>query len=164
MRSLQRQPDVRHGAIGGLGLSVGGEMLLQTAAENPGLKAVVSEGAGRRSLREHLHIPGLGAVQKWLTPWVAQTGALMVMSNHSVPPDLARILSRISPRPILLIRGLNGLDDESLNRVYFANARQPKALWEVPQGGHTGALEALPQQYESRVVGFFDRALLRGNG
>ena len=164
VRFLQRQPDVRRGAVGGLGLSVGGEMLLQTAAESPGLKAVVSEGAGRRSLREHLHIPGLGAVQKWLTPWVAQTGALMVMSNHSVPPDLARVVSRISPRPILLIRALHGLDDESLNRVYFANARQPKALWEVPQGGHAGALQAMPQQYESRVVGFFDGALLGRNG
>ena len=54
---LRRQPDIRHGEIGGLGLSVGGEMLLQTAAETTGLKAVVSEGAGRRSLREHLHTP-----------------------------------------------------------------------------------------------------------
>lgn len=53
-------------------------MLLQAAAETTGLKGVVSEGAGRRSLREHLHIPTLGAVQKGLTPWIAQTGALKV--------------------------------------------------------------------------------------
>ncbi|MFI5250575.1 MAG: alpha/beta hydrolase [Gemmatimonadales bacterium] len=157
---LRRQPDIRHGEIGGLGLSVGGEMLLQTAAETTGLKAVASEGAGRRSLREHVHIPGLGTVQRWLTPWVVQTGALMVMSNTAPPPDLAQLVSRISPRPILLIRALHGLDDESLNRVYYAHARQPAALWEVPRGGHTGALAALPQQYEARVVGFFDRALL----
>ena len=156
---LQRQPDVHRGRIGGLGLSVGGEMLLQTAAETTQLKAVVSEGAGRRSLREHLHIPGLGSVQKWLTPWVVQTGALSVMSNSSPPPYLGDLVRRIAPRPILLIRALHGLDDESLNRVYYANAGQPKALWEVPQGGHTGALQALPTQYEARVVGFLDRAL-----
>ena len=159
---LRRQPDIRHSEIGGLGLSVGGEMLLQTAAETTGLKAVVSEGAGRRSLREHLHIPGLGTVQKWLTPWVVQTGALMVMSNTAPPPDLTHVVSHISPRPILLIRAMHGLDDESLNRVYYAHARKPAALWEVPRGGHTGALAALPQQYEARVVGFFDRALLGG--
>ena len=159
---LRRQSDIRHGEIGGLGLSVGGEMLLQTAAETTGLKAVVSEGAGRRSLREHLHIPGLGTVQKWLTPWVVQTGALVVMSNTAPPPDLAHVVSRISPRPMLLIRAMHGLDDESLNRVYYAHARQPAALWEVPRGGHTGALAALPRQYEARVVGFFDRALLGG--
>ena len=158
---LQRQPDVHQGRIGGLGLSAGGEMLLQAAAETTGLKAVVSEGAGRRSLREHLHIPGLGAVQKWFTPWVVQTGALMVTSNRSAPPYLGDLVERIAPRPILLIRALHGLDDESLNRVYYADARQPKALWEVAQGGHTGALNALPAQYEARVVGFFDRALER---
>ena len=69
--------------IGGLGLSVGGEMLLQTAAETTGLKAVVSEGAGRRSLREHLHIP-LVAPSRNGSPHapVVQTGALMVMSEH----------------------------------------------------------------------------------
>ena len=160
VRFLQRQSDVHQGRIGGLGLSVGGEMLLQTAAENRGLEAVVSEGAGRRSLREHLHIPGLGAVQKWITPWVAQDAALMVMSNSSTPPYLGSLVGRIAPRPILLIRALHGLDDESLTRVYYAEAHQPKALWEVAQGGHTGALEAVPGQYEARVVSFFDHALL----
>ena len=35
VRFLQRQSDVHQGRIGGLGLSVGGEMLLQTAAERP---------------------------------------------------------------------------------------------------------------------------------
>ena len=159
---LQRQPDVRQGRIGGLGLSVGGEMLLQTAAETTGLKGVVSEGAGRRSLREHLHIPTLGAVQKWLTPWIAQTGALMVMSNAAPPPYLGDVVARIAPRPILLIYSRHGLDDESLNRVYYASAHQPKALWEVPRGGHTGALQAVPVQYEARVVSFLDRALLTG--
>ncbi|MFL5861044.1 MAG: alpha/beta hydrolase [Solirubrobacteraceae bacterium] len=156
---LQRQPDVHQGRIGGLGLSVGGEMLLQTAADTTGLKAVVSEGAGRRSLREHLHIPGLGSVQKWITPWVVQTGALAVMSNSSPPPYLGDVVARVAPRPILFIRARHGLDDESLNRVYYAEAHQPKQLWEVAQGGHTGALQAIPSQYEARVLGFFDRAL-----
>lgn len=35
-----------------------------------------------------------------------------------------------------------------------------KTLWYVPEAGHTGALEARPRQYEERVVGFFDQALL----
>jgi uncharacterized protein len=161
---LHRQPDVRQRQIGGLGLSVGGEMLLQAAAETTGLRAVVSEGAGRRSLREHLHIPGLGGVQKWLTPWVVQTGALMVMSNTSPPPYLGDLVKRIAPRPVFLIQALHGLDDEGLNRVYYDCAAQPKTLWEVPQGGHTGALRASPGPYEARVGGFFDRVLLSNQG
>ena len=161
---LKRQPDVQSGRIGGLGLSVGGEMLLQTAAETTALRAVVSEGAGARSLREHLHTPGLGRVQRWIAPSVVQTGAVAVLSNTSPPADLAQLVGRIAPRPILLIRALRGHGDESLNRVYYAAAHQPKSLWEVAQGGHTGAMAARPREYDRRVVGFFDRALLAHPG
>jgi hypothetical protein len=49
---LSRRPDVHDGAIGGLGLSVGGEMLLDTASADTRLAAVVSEGAGYRSVSE----------------------------------------------------------------------------------------------------------------
>ena len=55
---LQRRPDVERGRIGGLGLSVGGEMMIEAAASTPGLKAVASEGAGIRSVRELLDTPG----------------------------------------------------------------------------------------------------------
>jgi hypothetical protein len=43
---LQGRPAVTGGRIGGIGFSVGGEMMLQAAASNRGLRAVVSEGAG----------------------------------------------------------------------------------------------------------------------
>ena len=59
---------------------------------------------------------------------------------------------------MLLIRAFDGHPDEGLNRVYAANAGG--ALWEVDRGGHTGALDAVPAEYEHRVVGFFDTALL----
>ena len=51
---LQHRPDVDPDRIGGIGLSVGGELMLQTAAETDDLAAVVSEGAGARSLTEEL--------------------------------------------------------------------------------------------------------------
>ena len=43
---LRRRPDVQRRRVGGLGLSMGGEQMLEAAASNRGLKAVVSEGAG----------------------------------------------------------------------------------------------------------------------
>ena len=49
---LRNRPDVDPNRIGGIGLSVGGELLLQTAAHTDELKAVVSEGAGIRSVKE----------------------------------------------------------------------------------------------------------------
>ena len=42
---------------------------------------------------------------------------------------------------------------------YIAAAREPKQAWLVPKGGHTGAIDAMPQEYERRVIGFLDRAL-----
>ena len=49
---LKARPDVDPARIGGIGFSVGGEEMLQAAAENPDIAAVVSEGAGTRQTRE----------------------------------------------------------------------------------------------------------------
>ena len=76
---LQERPDVTDERIGGIGFSVGGEMMLQAAALNTALRAVVSEGAGVRSVREHL----LRGPRGWFSlPEVAvQTAAVAVMSG-----------------------------------------------------------------------------------
>ena len=154
---LRRQPDVDPARIGGLGLSVGGELLLQTAAHTRALRAVVSEGAGQRSLAEHLDNPEIGRVQRWFSPMLAQTAAVAVLSNGPPPASLADLVPRIAPRRVLLIEAVNGHPDEILNDIY---ARGHTAeLWRVTAGGHTGALAAGPAEYERRVAAFFDRAL-----
>jgi uncharacterized protein len=156
---LRRQPDVDAARIGGLGLSVGGELLLQTAAHTPALRAVVSEGAGQRSLAEHLDNPELGRIQRWFSGMPAQTAAVAVLSDSAPPGDLADLVPRIAPRPVLLIEAGNGHPDEILNEVYAARGGPATQLWKVASGGHTGALEAVPGEYQRRVIGFFDRAL-----
>ena len=52
VRFLQGRPDVDPERIGGIGLSVGGEMMIAAAAESTALKAIVSEGASGRSVRD----------------------------------------------------------------------------------------------------------------
>ena len=155
---LRRRPEVDDDRIGGIGLSVGGELLLQAASRSRSLRAVVSEGAGVRSLAEHLHTPGVGRVQRWLSNWVVQTGAVAVMSNASPPEDLTDLVSRISPRAVMLIEADDGGGGEELNAVYLRAAGEPKSLWRA-NGGHTGALATQPAGYERRVIGFFDRVL-----
>ena len=49
---LQRRPDVDPERIGGIGLSVGGETMIEAAAESAALKAIVSEGGSGRSVRD----------------------------------------------------------------------------------------------------------------
>jgi fermentation-respiration switch protein FrsA (DUF1100 family) len=53
-----------------------------------------------------------------------------------------------------------GQGGEELSQDYYASAGEPKSVWEVPGATHTGGIEARPRQYERKVVGFFDDALL----
>jgi dienelactone hydrolase len=160
VRFLQNRPDVRHDRIGGIGLSVGGEMMLEAAARSRGLKAVVAEGAGERSVRELLDMTGN---DKWLalSSYAALTAGIAVFSNDAPPPSLKDLVGRIAPTPVFFIYGEHGQDGErNLNPTYYAAAGEPKTLWEVPGSGHVGGIAAQPKEYEERVVGFFNRILL----
>jgi uncharacterized protein len=155
---LERRADVEEGSIGGLGLSVGGEMMLQTAAGTDRLAAVVSEGAGARSVREEVDdVAGPDKIPTALT-YGARDLANSILQNRLPPDNLLELVPRIAPRPILLIHG--GADDAGhRNPAYFRAAREPKQIWEA-RGGHTDGISEHPREYERRVVGFFDRALL----
>jgi hypothetical protein len=60
----------------------------------------------------------------------------------------------------MLIAAPNSKHGEELNRRYYAATREPKTLWEIPESKHVGGIDARPVEYERRVVGFFDDALL----
>jgi len=158
---LQRRPDVDPDRIGGIGLSVGGEMMLETAAETDDLAAVVSEGAGSRTVSEDMEREEGTGVDKVLGPILSgvKTASISVFSNTAPPASLKDLVGRISPRPVMFIAAPNSPNGEDLNRVYHRAAGQPKTLWEIPESGHTGGIEARPHEYERRVVGFFDEAL-----
>ena len=159
---LRRQPDVDPRRIGGIGLSVGGELLLQAAAHTDELRAVVSEGAGIRSVREQQETDG---ARRWLElpTWAMTTLATTVFANRGPPPNLKDLVGRISPRPVFLIYAERGQGGEDLNPEYFAAAGPPRTIWKT-DSGHTGGIEAEPREYERRVPAFFDRYLLGRRG
>jgi hypothetical protein len=104
----------------------------------------------------------MSGVQKAITApsaWVKQA-SVAVFSNQSPPADLERLVGRIAPRPLLLIAAPNSPNGEELNTAYAAAAGSPTTLWEIPESTHVGGLAARPQEYERRVVGFYDEALL----
>jgi hypothetical protein len=160
IRYLQSRPDVEPGRIGGIGLSVGGELMLEAAAETDDLAAVVSEGAGARVYSEEMR-EEMSAVDKALmapSAWIKQA-SIAVFSNQSPPTDLRDLVGRIAPRPVLLIAAPKFGVGEELNRGYASAAGETATLWEIPESRHTGGLAARPVEYERRVVGFFDEAL-----
>jgi hypothetical protein len=155
---LQLQPDVDPQRIGGIGLSVGGEMMIEAAAESAALKAIVSEGGTSRSLRDELangssfdQVLGIGLF----------TAASSLFTSDLPPADLKGLVPKIGNRPVFFIYGEEGQPSEKpANEGFYRAARGPKEIWEVPGSGHMKGIEAQPQEYERRVVGFFDRALL----
>jgi dienelactone hydrolase len=158
---LRSRPDVDPKRIGGIGLSVGGEMMIEAAAESDGLAAVVSEGAGIRSLRESLAISGTRKRIEAALAHTIVTPAVALFSNSTPPASLDDLAARIAPTPFFLIYAVPGQGGEAeLSELYFDAAREPKEIWLVPGAGHTGGIEARPDEYERRVVGFFDDTLL----
>jgi len=155
---LRGRADVEPGRIGGLGLSVGGEAMLQTAAETGDLAAVVSEAAGLRAVGEELH--GLSGFNKLLSAplYAVKSAAVAVFDNHAPPPRLYEVLPKIEA-PVFLIYAEHG-EVDPVNPDYFRALRAPKQAWAVPKGGHTAGIRVLSGEYERRVSRFFDRALL----
>jgi dienelactone hydrolase len=157
---LQRRPDVDPGRIGGIGLSVGGEMMIETAAETDDLAAVVSEGAGARSFTEDMDQDD-PAVGKWTLGALmsaAKTVAVAVSSNQAPPANLKDLAAQVE-QPMLLIAAPEKGVGEELNRGYAKAAGESATLWEIPESTHVGGQEARPEEYERRVVGFFDAEL-----
>ena len=155
---LRNRPEVDPDRIGGIGLSVGGEMMIAAAAESDALRAIVSEGASARSVRDIVANPG--------TTWSEVLGngvatlATSLFSNALPPADLKSLVPKISGA-VLFVYGENGQPaEEPANRAFYAVAHEPRELWEVPGSGHIGGTEARPREYERRLVAFFDRYLL----
>jgi MYXO-CTERM domain-containing protein len=160
IRFLERRPDVEEGRIGGIGLSVGGEMMLEEAARNHKLKAVVSDGAGARSFTEDLDQEAPNVVDKGLGLIAAgvKTASVAVFANSSPPANLKSLTAKIDA-PVLLIAAPNSPQGEKLNRGYARAGGANVTLWEIPEAGHMGGITARPAEYERRMMGFFDEAL-----
>jgi uncharacterized protein len=155
---LQTRPDVDPERIGGIGLSVGGEMMIEAAAESTALKAIVSEGASGRSVRDEVANPG-GAWQELIGTGVA-TVATALFTDNVPPADLQSLVPKISGAVFFVYGERGQAPEKPANHAFYEAANGTKEIWEVPGSGHMGGIEAQPLEYERRVVGFFDRGLL----
>ena len=157
---LRGRADVRRGSVGALGLSVGGEVLIQHAAQSPSLGAIVAEGSGSRSIKETLELSGGIRIAELSTAPLLTTG-VAVLASQLPPPNLRDLARSVPPTPAFIIWGGRGQPAEiELSRRYADALGSSVARWEVPGAGHTRGLDTAPDEYERRVVAFFDGALL----
>ena len=69
-------------------------------------------------------------------------------------------IGKISPRPVFIIQGLADrlVPPDSSQRLYAA-AGEPRLLWNEPGVPHVGMQNAFPEEYERRVMAFFEMYL-----
>jgi uncharacterized protein len=152
---LEDRPDVNPKRIAGFGLSLGGEVLLDAAAHDRRLAAVISDGATRPMDGDKANPKGaLEGALGWLT-----TRSVRAISGMKTSPSLIPLMPRIAPRPVLLVAGGGFPDEIRASRLYREAGGRTVQLWELPDTGHTAGLRKHPAAYERRTVGFLDRAL-----
>lgn len=157
---LETRPEVDPDRIGGLGLSMGGEIMLQAAGESDALKAIVVEGATARTAADVGDTAG-GGFQPIVLFHTVVGLTMKAISGESTPPALAEMVEQIPPRPVLLIAA--NLSDEKRANGLFRDIGGPSfELWTIPEAKHTGARELHPEEYEQRIIAFFDEALMDG--
>jgi fermentation-respiration switch protein FrsA (DUF1100 family) len=158
---LQAQPDVDPARIGILGESMGAVTAIRAAAKFPAIRAVVADSPFP-NLEESIErfwgssgLPTFPFVPLMIASGERQTGL------HLELMDPLADVADISPRPILIMTGgLDPIIGPDAGQRYYAAAGEPKELWFDPELGHVSFLKSYPGEYERRVVGFFDVALL----
>ena len=160
VKILQEQEEVE--MIGMLGNSLGGSMVIQYAAENEAIKAVVAHSAFS-SMRDTINTS-----VEYFTDLPAFPFASLIRfwAEQEIEGDIDDIdakkwIGNISPRPILLMHSISdiAISPESGEQL-FAAASEPKELWQVDGVEHAKFDTQLAEEFENRVVGFFDRYLL----
>jgi fermentation-respiration switch protein FrsA (DUF1100 family) len=157
---LQQQPEVDPGRIGMLGESMGAVTAIRAASHLPEIQAVVAQspyvdlGESARNLWRGTGLPEspFMPLQIALGEW--WTG--LDLDDMQPLEDIAAI----SPRPILILAGgQDPITGPDAGQRYYAAAGEPKELWFKPDVGHQAFWQVVPDEYEQRVVSFFDAAL-----
>ncbi|HEX6384259.1 MAG TPA: alpha/beta fold hydrolase, partial [Anaerolineae bacterium] len=156
---LSKRPDVKPGSIGIFGVSVGGLLALQAAARTVTIRAVATDGASPavyadvpppHSWLDHFFRLPLQRYYMKAIDWFARVPHL---------PANVDLIPRLAPRPLLFIAAARS-GEQRMVRRYYDVAKEPKALWEIPDARHVGGWSAQPELYERQIVTFFARALV----
>ncbi len=144
-----------------LGESMGAGIVLQSAAADPRIEAVVAE-APFANLREGAY--DYAGLRKY--PWLGKTlfapgtWTLLYRDEKLAGFPIAEVspVKAVASRafPVLLI-----CDEKDValpcrhSEMIYAAARGPKQLWVVPGAFHTAAYGFAPQEFRRRVLSFF---------
>ncbi len=152
---LARRDDVEPGRIGALGISTGADVLIEVAAERSDVHALVTDGAAAGSFEDWNRLRGadLGTVPGWM-----MFTAMRVMSGDPPGPPLEDLIADVRAPTLLISAGTDV--ERDFNVIYDEAASGPVEHWNLPDAQHTHAIREHADEYERRVVGLFNDALL----
>jgi dienelactone hydrolase len=152
---LERRSDVDPSRIGAVGLSTGADVMIEVAAERDDVAALVTDGAAAGSFADIHRLNGTGVEtpSAWL---MFQT--IRVLSGDRPGPALEDAVGRIDS-PLLMISAGAAIERD-FNVRYDEVADGPVEHWNLPDAHHTDAIHEFAGEYERRVVGFLNEALL----
>ncbi|MCB8978560.1 MAG: alpha/beta hydrolase [Ardenticatenaceae bacterium] len=160
---LLTRPEVDKNRIGAIGNSMGGATLIMYSADNPNIKAIAVQSSFAQiedvaavNIQQYTGLPPAQPLTYLVKLFVEQETGVQA-EEISVLDSIGKI----SPRPILLMQG--GQDEfipiNSGQRLFDA-AGEPKELWFEPEQEHVFFDRDYPDEFENRVIGFFDIYLL----
>lgn len=157
---LRDRGDVDFSRIGIHGFSSAGATAIMAAARYPEIQAVVAEGgyADMDALLEDQtsDFPFFVGTYSWSMRQTYQ--AIIGDSLETLNP--LTVINTIAPRPILLVYGSKEVSLEG-GKAQQQAAGDNAELWIVEGAGHGGYLRVAPEEYERRMVAFFEDALLK---
>src|SRR5713226_9561086 len=144
-----------------LGESMGAGIVLQSAAADPRIEAVVAE-ASFANLREAAY--DYAGLRKY--PWLGKTlfapGTWTLLYRDEKLAGFP--VAEVSPQKSVAARAFPVLlicDEQDValpcrhSEMIYAAARGPKQLWVVPRAFHTAAYGFEPEEFRRRVLSFF---------
>ena len=152
---VQNREGVDADKIGVFGFSMGGQIGLRTAAQCQAIRGIVADSPSPVNIDDYggdsnnpwsWVIFGLNFFTIKLTEW---------MQGQKTPSGVLESVAEISPRPVLLISSGRGKERLWGHRIFNA-AREPKAIWEIPEALHGEGFKLYPEQYSEKLVSFFD--------
>lgn len=149
----------RPGAIGVLGLSMGGVAGVGAIAEEPAIGALVADSASADLLAVlSAQFTRASGLPRWFLPGALLIGERLIGERlRGARP--AEVLQAAPRRPTLIIHG----GSDQIVPITHAQALAIAAgaeLWAVMGAGHLGAFAADPYVYTRRVIEHFDAALV----
>lgn len=158
---LRAEPEFRALPLGILGFSMGGSTALLAAASCPDLAAVVADSpfAALDEVLDH-NFEHYYRLPRFPFRGFSQRVSERLTGCRAVDVRPVDAVRAISPRPLLIIRGLldRQVPPSHSARIYEA-AAEPKQLWTIEDAPHCGAYWMQPRAYLERVTGFFEQHL-----